>query len=212
MGQLPANLFHGRTDQFRATIEQKLGGGFVTGRLVIVSNRLAVVREGETPVGGLAVAVHAALKDQGGIWFGWSGEVTAQPSNTAEITKDGRMRYATIDLTRRELNEYYSGFANSVLWPLFHYRMGLVSYRRTDFDSYVRVNQRFARALIPLLQPTDTIWVHDYHLLPLGEQLRREGVTQTSRPRAIVRPSSITCRPRSARTSATTARSSSATG
>jgi len=150
----------------------------VTGRLVVVSNRLAVVREGEAPVGGLAVAVHAALKDQGGIWFGWSGEVTAQPSNTATITKDGHMRYATIDLTRRELNEYYAGFANSVLWPLFHYRMGLVSYRRADFDSYVRVNQRFALALGPLLQPTDTIWVHDYHLLPLGEQLRREGVTQ----------------------------------
>ena len=148
----------------------------MSGRLVVVSNRLAVAREGEAPVGGLAVAVHAALKDQGGIWFGWSGEVTAAPSTTATIRKDDHMMYATIDLTRRELNEYYSGFANSVLWPLFHYRMGLVSYRRTDFDSYFRVNQRFAKALLPLLKHDDTIWVHDYHLLPLAHELRREGV------------------------------------
>lgn len=150
----------------------------MTNRLVVVSNRLAVVREGESPVGGLAVAVHAALKDQGGIWFGWSGEVSASPSAEATITQDDRLSYATIDLTRRDLNEYYSGFANSVLWPLFHYRMGLVSYRREDFDSYFRVNQRFAKGLLPLLKDDDTIWVHDYHLLPLGHELRRLGVTQ----------------------------------
>lgn len=150
----------------------------MTSRLVVVSNRLAVVREGESPVGGLAVAVHAALKDQGGIWFGRSGETVATPSSAATITHDDHMTYATIDLTRREHNEYYSGFANSVLWPLFHYRMGLVDYRRDDFDSYFRVNQRFARGLLPLLQPDDTIWVHDYHLIPLGQELRREGVTQ----------------------------------
>jgi len=149
----------------------------VTGRLVVVSNRLAVVREGESPVGGLAVAVHAALKDQGGIWFGWSGEVAAAPAEEPTITKDDRLVYATIDLTRRDLNEYYSGFANSVLWPLFHYRMGLVSYRREDFDSYFRVNQRFAQGLMPLLEDDDTIWVHDYHLLPLGHELRSKGVT-----------------------------------
>ena len=148
----------------------------MSGRLVVVSNRLAAVREGESPVGGLAVAVLAALKDQGGIWFGWSGEMAARPSSRATLTPDGELVYATIDLTRRDHGEYYMGFSNSVLWPLFHYRLGLIAFRHRDFEGYLRVNELFARTLVPLLRADDTIWVHDYHLIPLGQALRRSGV------------------------------------
>jgi len=145
-------------------------------RLVVVSNRIAAVREGETAAGGLAVAVLSALRDHGGVWFGWSGEFSSTPSTEATVEQRGEFSVATIDITRRDHNEYYGGFSNSVLWPLFHYRPDLVAYSRRDFAGYMRVNQQFAQALIPLLRPDDVIWVHDYHLIPLGQELRRAGV------------------------------------
>jgi trehalose 6-phosphate synthase len=150
----------------------------VSGRLIVVSNRLAAVREGEAPVGGLAVAVLAALKDRGGIWLGWSGEIAPTPSHEPEIRRDGELLYATIDFTRRDHNEYYNGFANSVLWPLFHYRLGLMDFRQRDFEGYLRVNEQFARALDSAMQAEDTVWVHDYHLIPLGRALRNRGKRQ----------------------------------
>src|SRR6185437_5208438 len=79
---------------------------------------------------------------------------------------------------RQDFDEYYNGFANRVLWPLFHYRPGLIDYQRSDHAGYMRVNRQFAGHLAALLRPTDLIWVHDYHLLPLGDELRRLGVEQ----------------------------------
>ena len=145
-------------------------------RLVVVSNRIAAVREGEAAAGGLTVAVLSALRDHGGVWFGWSGEFSSAPSTEATVEQRGEFSVATIDMTRRDHNEYYGGFSNSVLWPLFHYRPDLVAYSRRDFAGYMRVNQQFAQALMPLLRPDDVIWVHDYHLIPLGQELRRAGV------------------------------------
>lgn len=145
-------------------------------RLVVVSNRVGPVKKGGSAVGGLAVAVLAALKETGGIWFGWSGEVVAAPSETPDVFAAGPLTYATVDLTRRDFVEYYNGYANRVLWPLFHYRLDLAAFSRRDFGGYLRVNQIFARKLIPLLRPDDLIWVHDFHLIPLGEDLRRIGV------------------------------------
>ncbi|HYD29821.1 MAG TPA: alpha,alpha-trehalose-phosphate synthase (UDP-forming) [Azospirillaceae bacterium] len=145
-------------------------------RLVVVSNRVAPVDEGKQATGGLAVAVLAALKKSGGVWFGWSGEVSAEPAEQPALAHAGRLTYATLDLDPRDYEEYYNGFANSTLWPLFHYRLGLTSFSRRTYDGYIRVNARFASQLAPLLQPGDMIWVHDYHLIPLGELLRRQGV------------------------------------
>ncbi len=62
------------------------------------------------------------------------------------------------------------------LWPLLHYRLGLLGYRTEEYDGYRAVNRRFATCIAPLLRPDDLIWVHDYHLIPLGEELRRLGV------------------------------------
>ena len=147
-------------------------------RLVVVSNRIIAVREGEAAAGGLAIAVLAALKDHGGVWFGWSGEFASSPASAARIEQRDDFTVATVDLTRRDHAEYYNGFANGVLWPLFHYRPDLVSYSRRDFAGYMRVNQQFAGTLVPLLRPDDVIWIHDYHLIPLGQELRRAGVRQ----------------------------------
>ena len=147
-------------------------------RLVIVSNRIATGAPGGSTSGGLAVAVLAALRRSGGIWFGWSGEVTDSPAAAPTLATADNLTYATLDLARRDYEEYYNGFANRVLWPLFHYRPDLVGFQRSDFAGYIRVNQQFAAHLAPLLHPHDLVWVHDYHFLPLGEELRRRGVQQ----------------------------------
>ncbi len=147
-------------------------------RLVVVSNRVAVTPDTKARAGGLAVALQDALRQNGGVWFGWSGKVV--PKTTAEptITKDGPITYATVDLSRKNSAEYYNGFANRTLWPLFHYRLDLTAFSKQNYSGYLRVNTMFAEKLLPLLKPGDLIWVHDYHLIPLGEELRQQGVTQ----------------------------------
>jgi trehalose 6-phosphate synthase len=144
-------------------------------RLVIVSNRVAPIAEGKTAAGGLAVAVLAALKEDGGIWFGWNGEVVAGVPPKPDLMTVDNLTYATFGMTRRDYNEYYTGFANSALWPLFHYRLDLAKFRSRDLTGYLRVNGRFAKTLAPMLRVDDTIWVHDYHLIPLAEELRKTG-------------------------------------
>jgi trehalose 6-phosphate synthase len=141
-------------------------------RLVIVSNRVAVDSR-KSDSGGLAVAIHAALENAGGIWFGWSGKIEEAVSGEPETVARGPLTYATLHLSRRDFEEYYLGFANRVLWPLFHLRAALVEYSRQDFAGYLRVNRLFARALAPMLLPQDLVWIHDYHMIPLGRELRR---------------------------------------
>ena len=146
-------------------------------RLVVVSNRIAAGTAGAATSGGLAVAIEAALKANGGIWFGWSGEVSDAPDEAPAIERAGAVTFAKLGLGRQDYEQYYNGFANRVLWPLFHYRPDLVDFRRADFAGYLRVNARFAAELAPMLQRDDLVWVHDYHLITLGAELRRLGVT-----------------------------------
>ncbi|MBV9996930.1 MAG: trehalose-6-phosphate synthase [Caulobacteraceae bacterium] len=144
------------------------------GRLVVVSNRVSL--SGGSP-GGMAVALTGALKESGGFWFGWSGERTERFTGAIRTQRIGDVDVATIDLEEADYQEYYNGYANGALWPLFHYRIDLTAYDRSYGVGYERVNRRFADALAPLLRPDDLIWVHDYHLIPLGQELRRRGIT-----------------------------------
>jgi len=143
----------------------------------MVSNRLLAPRERVSRAGGLATALREALQRRGGLWFGWSGEVVESPSASARIAEAGNTTYATLDLSPEDYDTYYVGYANSTLWPLCHYRLGLIEFRRAAFHGYQRVNANFAKALLPLLRPDDVVWVHDYHLIPLGAELRKLGVT-----------------------------------
>ncbi len=81
----------------------------------------------------------------------------------------------TIDLTEDETDRFYTGFCNRTLWPLFHSMVARVRLRDEEYRAYRRINRRFAAGLLPLLQPNDVVWVHDYHLIPLGTQLRQGG-------------------------------------
>ncbi len=145
-------------------------------RLVVVSNRVAPLRrQGSGSEGGLTVAVLAALREKGGMWFGWSGNVGSAETGPPDLFETGKLISATIDLSKRDYDEYYNGFANRVLWPLFHYRPDLANFSRRQLTGYLRVNGHFASGLLPLLRDDDQIWVHDYHLIPLAEQLRGAG-------------------------------------
>jgi trehalose 6-phosphate synthase len=144
-------------------------------RLVVVSNRLPLPSERGPRAGGLAVALTDALRP-GSLWFGWSGRRAHVPAETPELIQADGLTYATIDITEAEYHAYYVGFANGALWPLLHFRLGLMNYRREEYQGYRAVNRRFAAALAPLLQPDDLVWVHDYHLIPLAEELRRLSV------------------------------------
>jgi len=147
-------------------------------RLVVVSNRVGPIAAGKVSQGGLAVALRAALERRGGLWFGFSGSVSEEPSATPSLETVGNITCATVDLTRRDFDEYYIGYANQVLWPLFHYRPSLVGFSRRRLAGYLRVNHAFARTLMPMLRPDDVLWVHDYHLIPLGAALRGLGCAQ----------------------------------
>ena len=147
-------------------------------RLVVVSNRVATPTETKGSAGGLAVAVFGALKDMGGVWFGWSGDVVSETVANAgpNLEVDGAVTFATVGLPRRDYDQYYRGFSNAMLWPVFHYRNDLAVYERDEYAGYRRVNAWLAHKLIKLLEPDDIVWVHDYHLIPFAEALRQEDI------------------------------------
>ena len=146
-------------------------------RLVVVSNRIADPRK--TAAGGLAVALAEVLNNTGGLWFGWSGKVVDHSEDDdVRIQQAGPVKLAMVDLTQVDHDAFYLGYSNGVLWPVFHYRLDLADFDAGYITGYRRVNQLFARKLLPLLRPDDVIWVHDYHLIPLAAELRALGCTQ----------------------------------
>lgn len=143
-------------------------------RLILVSNRVPNPSAGQR-AGGLEVVLGTAFKKHGGVWFGWSGAVV--PGNrvrTQSVERSG-LCYVLADLSEEDFEEYYNGFANRVLWPILHYRLDLAEFNRRDFGGYLRVNGYFAYQLSQTLRPDDVIWIHDYHLIPLGGELRQLG-------------------------------------
>jgi trehalose 6-phosphate synthase len=145
-------------------------------RLVVVSNRVGDPRK--AAAGGLAVALGDALSGTDSLWFGWSGQISDEGSGTFRQRQVGRMQVATIDLDQADHDAYYLGHSNQALWPSFHSRLDLAAFETGFVGAYERVNRLFARKLAPLLRPDDLIWVHDYHLIPLAEELRQIGCTQ----------------------------------
>jgi trehalose 6-phosphate synthase len=143
-------------------------------RVVVVSNRVPVPGDGAR-AGGLVVVLQEAL-EQIGLWFGWSGRTTPQGATEAQVVHHGDIDYVTIDLSKENYDNFYVGFANGALWPLLHFRLGLIEFRREHLEGYRAVNKVFARALAKHLRPDDLIWVHDYHLIPLACALRELGV------------------------------------
>lgn len=145
----------------------------MTGRLVVVSNRTP--KPGKVAAGGLAAALDGVLRKTGGLWFGWSGDFAEKPGAPRHVDVGG-LSVVQIDLNRTDHAQYYAGYSNSVLWPTFHMRPELARFHDQSYEGYNRVNQQFADGLLPLLDPDDVIWIHDYHLIPLGQMLRERGI------------------------------------
>jgi trehalose 6-phosphate synthase len=141
-------------------------------RVVLVSNRVLDLSKAAR-AGGVAVAVANIVRTRKALWFGWNGEV--KPAGEVDVVeREGRI--ATAPLSDIDYAGYYLGYANSVLWPVFHNRLDLAQFEAGFFEQYVEVNRRLAALLQPLLRAEDIIWVHDYHLIPFAAELRRRGV------------------------------------
>lgn len=144
-----------------------------SGRLVVVSNRVA--SPDANLAGGLGQALRSFIGERGGIWVGWSGR-TRRDGERLHARRVGRTQYLTLDLPAADFDSYYKDYANGALWPILHGRADLVAPHAGAREAYWSVNRRFATLLAEELSPSDTVWVQDYHLIPLGQLLRERGV------------------------------------
>jgi trehalose 6-phosphate synthase len=144
-------------------------------RLVVMSNRTPALTQGRTrQVGGLISALEPALKEERGIWLGWSGQERDHDARVVVDASEQPLR-ARFDLPPVVREQFYSGFCNRVLWPLFHGFPARVRCNQSDWDAYVAANQRYAQHAVELAHRSATIWVHDYHLLLTARALRSLG-------------------------------------
>ena len=136
--------------------------------LVVAANRLPVDRVveedgtsswGRSP-GGLVTAMDSVMQGRDGAWVGWAGEVGEAP----EPFTDGTMHLRPIALSSEEVRDYYEGFSNDTLWPIYHDVIVQASFHREWWRSYERVNRRFAEAVAEVAAPGAMVWVHDYQL------------------------------------------------
>jgi trehalose 6-phosphate synthase/phosphatase len=150
-------------------------------RLIVVSNRLPFslkrTAEGwqeERSTGGLAAALGPMVRERNGLWIGWTGDGAEPDAERDQILKRWRDEHSlvTVDLPPEVAHDFYDGYANQTLWPLFHQFSMNVVFNASGWDAYVDANRRFADAVLEHLQPGDLVWVHDYHLLLLPLMLR----------------------------------------
>src|SRR6266700_2466101 len=154
------------------------------GRLINVSNRLPVeikTRVGHprlTPsAGGLASALDSIWRHHHGIWIGWTGAADSEIANSL-LQKAARGRsyvLKAVPLSQQEVSKFYSGFANEIIWPLFHDMPSRCNFDPEYWEIYQRVNRKFAQAAVETTTSTDLIWAHDYHLMLMGRYLREAG-------------------------------------
>ena len=154
------------------------------GRLINVSNRLPVeikMRSGHPRLtassGGLASALDSIWRTQHGVWIGWAGAVDpATAISLLQKAARGRSHgYRPVALSRDEIAKFYSGFANEIIWPLFHDMPSRCDFDPDFWEMYQRVNRKFAQATLEEVTGKDLIWVHDYHLMLMGRYLREAG-------------------------------------
>ncbi|HEV8695155.1 MAG TPA: trehalose-6-phosphate synthase, partial [Lysobacter sp.] len=142
-------------------------------RVVLVSNRVLDLSK-RARAGGVAVVLANVVRTRKALWFGWNGEV--KPAEEVDLV-ERHGHIATASLSEVDYAGYYLGYANSVLWPVFHNRLDLAKFEADFFEQYVETNRRLATLLQPLLRADDIIWVHDYHVIPFAAELRRRGVS-----------------------------------
>src|SRR5437762_7355953 len=157
-------------------------------RLIVVSNRLpfALDSTGEelwtvTPaVGGLVSAIEPVLRERGGTWIGWpgiAGKIPQEPLTKA--TRNAGYQVVPVALSENERDEFYYGYSNEVIWPLFHDLQNFCNFDPAYWHAYKQVNERYADAIIRNARPDDFIWIHDYHLMYVAQALRERSTFQS---------------------------------
>jgi trehalose 6-phosphate synthase len=142
--------------------------------IVVAANRLPVMRtpDGDwTPSpGGLVRALLPMLRQSGGTWVGWTGDID---DDAAPFELDG-VELHPVPLTQADHDDYYEGFANDSLWPLYHDAVRDSTFNATQWEAYVTVNERFAETIVKVAPPDATIWIHDYHLQLVPSMIREQ--------------------------------------
>ena len=155
----------------------------ISRRLIIVSNRLPVVFERKdgkltfrSGSGGLVTALAPVLRDRGGMWIGWSGLSDREQEEVDHVLEDSSVAsgydLTAVPLTQEDLDLYYYGFANEIVWPLFHDLQSHCQFEPEYWHAYQRVNRTFAERVFEVTRRSDYIWVHDYHLMNVASELR----------------------------------------
>ncbi|NLV27589.1 MAG: bifunctional alpha,alpha-trehalose-phosphate synthase (UDP-forming)/trehalose-phosphatase [Methanomicrobiales archaeon] len=158
-------------------------------RLVIVSNRLPITIHKkrdelivQDSIGGLATGLGSIYRSYPSLWIGWPG------LTTKEITRAERKNLHTllkerdcepVYLSEHEYEQYYNGFCNRAIWPLFHYFYHYAQYDQDLWNAYVKVNRKFCNTVCASIRPGDVIWVHDYHLMLLPQMIREKNPDAT---------------------------------
>ncbi len=159
------------------------------GRLIIVSNRLPVSLErkakgyGYRPsAGGLATSLNALREQRELLWLGWPGiqgiPEEAQPEIEADLIE--QLGLIPVFLPSPQFERFYNGFSNGTVWPLFHYFAQHSHYKPREWRAYRRINRIYRDRILQLLEPEDTLWIHDYHLMLLP------GMIRAARPEANI--------------------------
>ena len=152
--------------------EERNGAGLivVSNRLPVTAHRTARGVEYRRSSGGLITALEPVLRDRGGTWIGWPGLVLRTGEKLPRLQTPFGIR--PVRLNDAEVRGFYHGSSNRTLWPLLHLLPDRARYERRDWETYVRVNARFAEVAAEIASPGDIVWVHDYQLLLAAAQLR----------------------------------------
>jgi trehalose-6-phosphate synthase len=156
-------------------------------RLIVVSNRLPFsFRQdadgrwhAEPGGGGLVTALLPVLRNRGGMWIGWTGTAGKSGELDEALANAGAgagYRLEGVALTAEEMEKFYLGFSNEIIWPLFHDLQSLCNFDPAYWRTYCDVNAKYAEAVMTHAGQGDFIWVHDYHLMNMATELRRRGL------------------------------------
>lgn len=160
------------------------------GRLVIVSNRLPIVINraadgdwrAEPGAGGLITALAPVMRQRGGLWIGWPAAPPGAPAGDllAEVGREMGFDLAPVPLSEELVQGFYLGFSNEALWPLFHDMLDRCVFDRGNWAIYQAANRQFAETVLRVTHEDDLLWIHDYHLLLVAQQMRALGSRRRS--------------------------------
>lgn len=149
-------------------------------KTIIISNRLPVKiveQEGQYILspseGGLATGLGSVYKKGNNVWIGWPGIEVPEERQDEVRHQLAELNLIPVFLSAEEINLYYEGFSNEVLWPVFHYMITYANFDQTYWDFYKSVNRKFEAATAAHTNEGDTVWIHDYQLLLLPCMIRK---------------------------------------